>query len=479
MSDLFLPRQRRTRIVATLGPASSDADMIGRLFRAGADVFRLNFSHGNHDDHRARLNIIRQLEAEVGHPIGIIADLQGPKLRVGRFANKAIDLHAGMTFRMDQDPALGDESRVCLPHPEIHAVAEPGMVLLVDDGKVQLVVREKSKAGLVVEVISGARLSDNKGVNVPNMILPIPALTEKDKVDLQAALDMGADYIAQSFVQRAEDIAETKKLSNGHAKIMAKLEKPSAIERDRVDGIIELCDAIMLARGDLGVEIPPERVPPVQKDIVRRVRAAGKPVIVATQMLESMITAATPTRAEASDVATAIYDGTDAIMLSAETASGQYPIQAVQMMDRIARSVESDPYYRPIMDAEHPDTKGDDVSDAISASAHYIAKDIKAAAIVTFTMSGFTARRASRQRPMAPILCLTPQQDVARRMALSYGVHPVYHTNVIDFDDMVAQAAAIAKTQGLAEKGQRLVITAGVPFGTPGSTNVLRIAWID
>ena len=472
-----LPRRRRTRIVATLGPASSDAAMIGKLFAAGADVFRLNFSHGNHADHMARLKIIRDLEKQVGHPIGIIGDLQGPKLRVGRFKDKGIDIKAGHIMRFDMDDTMGDEARVCLPHPEIIAVAEKGMLLLVDDGKVQLRVTEKSKNHLMVEVVSGSRISDNKGVNVPNMILPIPALTEKDKVDLVAALDMGVDWIAQSFVQRPEDIAETKKLSGGHAKVMAKLEKPSAIER--VDGIIELSDAIMLARGDLGVEIPPERVPPVQKAIVRKVRASGKPIIVATQMLESMITAATPTRAEASDVATAIYDGTDAIMLSAETASGQYPLEAVQMMDRIAFSVENDPLYRPIMDAEHPGTSGDDVSDSISASAHYIAKDLNAAAIVTFTMSGFTARRAARQRPVAPIMCLTPENETARRMTLSYGVHPVHYSNVIDFDDMVARATEIAKTEGLATKGQRLVITAGVPFGTPGSTNVLRIAWVD
>lgn len=472
-----VPRRRQTRIVATLGPASSDADVIAKLFAAGVDVFRLNFSHGAPSDHEKRLKIIRDLEKAADHPIGIIADLQGPKLRVGKFKNKSIDLKSGMKLRFDLDDSPGDESRVCLPHPEIIAVADTGMKLLVDDGKVQLAVREKGKSHVIVEVVSGSKLSDNKGVNVPGVVLPIPALTEKDRRDLQAALDMGADWIAQSFIQRPEDIAETKKLSDNRAKVIAKLEKPSALER--LDGIITLADAVMIARGDLGVEIPPERVPPVQKQIIRAVRAAGKPVIVATQMLESMITSATPTRAEASDVATAIYDGTDAIMLSAETASGNYPVEAVEMMNRIAISVEADPYYRPIMDAEHPGTSDDDVSDAISTSAHYIAKDIRAAAIVTFTMSGFTARRAARQRPIVPILCLTPEEDTARRMALSYGVHPVHYTNVIDFDDMVARATQIAKTEGIAQKGQRLVITAGVPFGTPGSTNVLRIAWVD
>lgn len=476
-SPSYLPRRRRTRIVATLGPASTDAAMIAKLFEAGADVFRLNFSHGTHDDHRARLATIRELEKDVGHPIGIIADLQGPKLRVGKFKNKAIDVAAGHILRLDLDETPGDESRVCLPHPEIISVAHTGMALLVDDGKVQMVVREQAKDHLIVEIISGSRISDNKGVNVPGVILPIPALTEKDRRDLTAAMDMGADWIAQSFVQRPDDIAETKKLSGGHARVIAKLEKPSAIEQ--LDAIIDQADAIMVARGDLGVEIPPERVPPVQKKIVRAVRMAGKPVIVATQMLESMISAATPTRAEASDVATAIYDGADAVMLSAETASGQYPVQAVTMMDRIAGSVESDPFYRPIMDAEHPDTRLGDLSDAISASAHYIAKDINASAIVTFTSRGLTALRAARQRPTVPILCLTPEPAVARRMALSYGVHPVHSTDITGFDDMVAKATTIARDEGLAEKGQRVVITAGVPFGTAGSTNILRIAWVE
>ncbi|HEY8964040.1 MAG TPA: pyruvate kinase [Alphaproteobacteria bacterium] len=473
----FLPRRRKTRILATLGPASTSPEMIKKLFMAGADNFRLNFSHGTHDDHRARLQIIRDLEQEIGHPIGAIADLQGPKLRVGKFKDGSIDLKPGMKIRFDLDDALGDEERVQLPHPEIVSVADVGHQLLMDDGKVRMTVAEKGKSFLIMEVNDGSKLSNNKGVNVPGVILPIPALTEKDHKDLQAALDMGVDWIAQSFVQRPDDIAEVKKLSGGRAKIIAKLEKPSAL--DHLDGIIDLTDAVMVARGDLGVEIPPERVPPVQKQIVRKTRMAGKPVIVATQMLESMISAPTPTRAEASDVATAIYDGTDAIMLSAETASGQYPLEAVSIMDRIAQSVESDPAYRGIMDAKHPDTEQDDVSHAVTASAHYIARDIKAAAIATFTMSGGTAQRASRQRPPVPILCLTPDHAVARRLALSYGVHPVYHAENIDFDEMVAAATDYARKENIAVKGSRIVITAGVPFGTPGSTNILRVAWID
>ena len=473
----FMPRQRKTRILATLGPASTTPEMIKKLFLAGADNFRLNFSHGTHDDHRARLAIIRDVEKDVGHPIGAIADLQGPKLRVGKFKDGSIELSRGMKIRFDLDGALGDEARVQLPHPEIISVTQVGHQLLMDDGKVRMTVAEKGKDYLIMEVNDGTRLSNNKGVNVPGVVLPIPALTEKDLKDLQAALDMGVDWIAQSFVQRPEDIAEAKKLSGGRAKIIAKLEKPSAI--DHLDGIIDLTDAVMVARGDLGVEIPPERVPPVQKLIVRKTRQVGKPVIVATQMLESMISAPTPTRAEASDVATAIYDGADAVMLSAETASGDYPLEAVSIMDRIAQSVENDPAYRGIMDAKHPDTELDDVSDAVTSSANSIARDIHAAAIATFTMSGGTAQRASRQRPAVPILCLTPDLTVARRLKLSYGVHPVHHSEQIDFDQMVTRATQYAIKEGLAKKGERIVITAGVPFGQPGSTNVLRVAWVE
>lgn len=469
-----MPRIRRTRIVATLGPASTTPEMIGKLFEAGADVFRLNFSHGTHEDHRARLNTIRELEGVYNHPIGVMADLQGPKLRVGKFTDGAIDLTRGMKIRFDLDSALGDASRVCLPHPEIIDVADVGHLLLMDDGKVRMRVAEKGKNFLIMQVEDGLRLSNNKGVNVPGVVLPIPALTEKDKIDLDAALDMGADWIAQSFVQRPEDIYEAKALSGGRAKIIAKLEKPSAL--DSLEGIIEATDGIMVARGDLGVEIPPERVPPVQKNIIRAARAVGKPVIVATQMLESMITAPTPTRAEASDVATAIYDGADAVMLSAESASGSYPIEAVSMMDRIAQSVESDPTYRNLMQFDRRRDVNANVSNAVSTSAHFIAKDIKAAAIATFTMSGSTAAAASKQRPQVPVLCLTPSHDVARRLCLYYAVHPVWHGEDINFDGMVDRAVEYARAEGLAQVGQKLVITAGVPFGTPGSTNILRIA---
>jgi len=477
-----LPRSRKTKIVATLGPASTSREVIEKLFLAGVDVFRLNFSHGTVDDHKERLGVIRAIEKDYGHPIGVMADLQGPKLRVGKFKDGKIGLKIGMKLRFDLDPALGDEERVQLPHPEIINAMNIGDRMLMDDGKVQTKVVEKGDKYLIVEVTGGNTLSNNKGVNVPGVILPIPALTEKDRRDLTAALAMGVDYIAQSFVQKPDDVAEAKKLiaadaSGNKAKLIVKLEKPSAL--DYLDEIITLTDAVMVARGDLGVEIPPERVPGAQKRIVSAVRKAGKPVIVATQMLESMITAPTPTRAEASDVATAIFDGTDAVMLSAETASGEYPFEAVTIMDRIARAVESDPVYRAIMDADHPQTSQDDSSDAITASAHIIARDIHAAAIVNFTTTGSSVLRTARQRPFVPVLCLTENEKTARQLCLSYAVHPVVTNDVQDFDDMVKRASRIAREEKLATKGQRIVITAGVPFGTPGSTNVLRIAWVE
>jgi len=469
-------RHRQTRIVATLGPATSTLENIRTLFEAGADVFRLNFSHGDHADHRERLKMIRQVEAEIGHPIGVFADLQGPKLRLGKFESDAIKIKKGGALRLDLDPALGNEKRVCLPHPEIIDVLEEGSEILLDDGKVKLVVTKSDQNYVETQCLAGTKLSNNKGVNLPNVLLKTSPLTAKDRKDLDAALDMGVDWIALSFVQRPEDVAEARKLINNRAGLISKLEKPSAIEH--VEEIIALSDAVMVARGDLGVEMPAEQVPSIQKKIVRKARELGRPVIIATQMLESMIESPTPTRAEASDVATAVYDGADAIMLSAETAAGDYPVEAVTMMRRIASNIESDELYRRIMDAEHPDPEGD-ASGAITAAAVNVAQTIDASSIVNFTTSGSTALRTARERPSVPILCLTPLIGTARRMALSYGVHPVQTPDINNFPDMVQKATFMAKEHGIAKAGERLVITAGVPFGTPGSTNVLRIAWVE
>ncbi|MBV8549640.1 MAG: pyruvate kinase [Alphaproteobacteria bacterium] len=471
-----LHRKRQIKIVATLGPASSSKETIRSLFEAGADVFRLNFSHGTHDDHRARYKIIREVEKEMGRPIGVLADLQGPKLRLGTFANGPITLTRGQKLRLDLDPTPGNDQRVHLPHPEIFSAVEVGHDLLLDDGKVRLNITAKGKDYLDTVVVAGEKLSDRKGVNVPHAVLNLSPLTPKDRTDLEVALDMGADWIALSFVQKPEDIQEAKRLVNGRAAVLAKLEKPSAIQY--LNQIVELSDGVMVARGDLGVEMMPEDVPSIQKQIVRVARTAGKPVIVATQMLESMISAPTPTRAEASDVAAAIYDGTDAIMLSAESASGSYPIEAVTMMDRIATRTQQDPAYRSGLIAQAPDLQHTS-ADAITAAAHQVADTIAAAVIATYTTSGSTTLRAARERPLSPILCLTSKVETARRLALSFGVHAVFTEDVKDAREMVIKALDVAARDGLATIGQSIVITAGVPFGHPGNTNMLRIATIE
>ena len=468
-------RHRRTKIVATLGPASATAETIRTLFETGADVFRLNFSHGTHEQHAERVRWLRALEDDADRPIGILMDLQGPKLRVGEIREGAAILEPGGSFRLDLSPEPGCVTRAPLPHPEVFEVLQEGSELLIDDGKIRLVVREAAADHAVTEVVVGGRLTDRKGVNLPQVVLPISALTEKDRRDLAFGLSLGVDWIGLSFVQRPDDVAEARKLIGGRAAVMTKLEKPAAIER--LDEILALSDGVMVARGDLGVELPPEDVPSIQKQIVRRCREAGKPVVVATQMLESMINSPAPTRAEASDVATAVYDGADAVMLSAETAAGAYPREAVAIMSRIIRRVERDDSYRAIMDAVHPDPE-ETASDAISAAAAQVASTVKAAAIVTFTTSGSTALRASRERPTAPILSLTESRATARRLAIAWGVHCVVAEDVRDFADMVDKACSIAQAEEFAATGERLVITAGVPFGTPGATNILRIAWI-
>ncbi|GHD62843.1 pyruvate kinase [Thalassobaculum fulvum] len=465
-------RYRCTKIVATLGPASSTEASIRALFEAGVDVFRFNFSHGSHADHQARFDIVRRLEAEAGRPISVMADLQGPKLRVGTFPDGPIKLAAGGRFRLELKQAPGTAERATLPHPEIFAALEPGTDLLLDDGKVRLRVVKCGKDFADTEVITGGPLSDRKGVNVPNAVLPLSALTDKDRTDLRFALDMGADWIALSFVQRPEDVAEARRLIAGRAAVLVKLEKPAAI--DQLEPIVEIADAVMVARGDLGVELPPERVPPLQKRIVRTCRAMGKPVIVATQMLDSMVAAPAPTRAEASDVATAVYDSADAVMLSAETASGQYPVEAVAMMNKIITNVESDSYYLAHAHAEHPAPEGT-VSDAITLAAREVAESIRARCIITYTTSGSTTIRASRERPKVPILCITSSLATARRLAMAWGVHAVHMPEEQRFSAVVQRATEIAKREEYGSSGDKVVITAGVPMGTPGSTNVLRV----
>jgi pyruvate kinase len=468
-------RLRRTKIVATLGPASSDPSMIARLFQAGADVFRINMSHTTHERMRELVAAIRAIEVEHSRPIGILVDLQGPKLRVGGFASGPVTLMPGETFVLDTNSAPGDTARVCLPHPEIFAAIEPGHTLLLDDGKLRLTVVEADKSRIVTRVEVGGRLSDRKGVSLPHTTIPTSALAPKDRSDLEAALEADIDWVALSFVQRPEDIAEAKKITRGRAAVMAKIEKPQAVSR--LGDIMDITDALMVARGDLGVEMPLEKVPGVQKQMTRTSRRAGKPVVVATQMLESMISSPVPTRAEVSDVATAIFEGADAVMLSAESAAGQYPAEAVATMNRIAEEVESDPLYATIIDAQRaePEATG---ADAIAAAAWQIAETLELSAIICWTSSGSTGLRVARERPKSPIVAISPKLSTGRRLSLVWGVHCIVAEDAHDLDDMVERACRLAFKDGFAKAGQRVIVVAGVPLGTPGATNMLRIAFV-
>ena len=475
MTRTINPRSRKVRVLATLGPASSTPEMIGKLFAAGADAFRVNMSHGDQASKVPVIQAIRSLEKTLGRPSTILADLQGPKLRVGRFAEGKVMLEAGKRLVLDRSDAPGDATRVELPHKEIFAAIETGARLLLDDGKLVLRVLEHDDERIVTEVVVGGALSNSKGLNVPDVVLPMAALTPKDISDMAFALDQGVDWVAMSFVQRPEDLAEGRKLIEGRAALLAKIEKPSAVQR--LEEIIEGCDGVMVARGDLGVELPPEAVPPLQKRIVEAARRQGKPVVVATQMLESMITSPSPTRAEVSDVATAVYDGADAIMLSAESAAGDWPVESVAMMNSIATSVERDPGHgdRVHFTVTKPDPT---TADALAEAAKSIAATVTAAAVICFTSSGSTARRIARERPSVPILVLTPRLETARRLGLLWGVHAVHTRDVDSFEEMVGKAKRMALRHNLASAGDRVIVCAGVPFKTPGSTNVLHVVRI-
>ncbi len=472
MTTTIHPRARKVRILATLGPASSTPAMIRKLSDAGADAFRINMSHGNQADKEKLVKAIRAMEADTKRPTTILVDLQGPKLRVGKFKGGAAMLGVGQMFVLDRAAKPGDVNRVELPHPELFEAVGKGDRLLIDDGKVRLrvVAVEADKIGCLVEV--GGRVSDHKGVNIPDVVVPIPALTEKDRADLKFALDQHVDWIAISFVQRPEDVAEARALIGDKALLLAKIEKPAAI--DQLDAIVDLADAVMVARGDLGVELPPEDVPPAQNRIVAFARQRGKPVVVATQMLESMIISPTPTRAEVSDVATAIYDGADAIMLSAESAAGQYPLEAVAMMDRIGRSAESDPVYPARIHFTETPAEAT-TADAMAESAAQIARLIDAKAMVCYTSSGSTARRIARERPPVPIMVMTASLKVARRLGLQWGVHAVHTKDVTNFEEMVGKAKRMALRHHVVAAGGQMVIMAGVPFAKSGSTNVIHV----
>lgn len=468
-------RRRKIKILATLGPSSNTRETIEQLFRAGADIFRINMSHTSHDAMRGLIAAIRSVENDCDRPIGIVADLQGPKLRIGLFERQAAELEKGQTFVLDSDPHPGTRERVQLPHPEILAALEPGHAVLLDDGRVRLRVKEVGEGRAVTEVEQGRKLSDRKGVSLPDTTIRSGALTDKDWRDLDAALAAEVDWVALSFIQRPDDIAAVRKVVQGRAGIMAKIEKPQALQH--LEAIMELSDGVMVARGDLGVEMPLEAVPGVQKRITRMARRLGKPAVVATQMLESMVAAPVPTRAEVSDVATAVFEGADAVMLSAESAAGEYPIEAVETMNRIAEAVEQDKLYTAIIQAQRPDPESTG-ADTIASAARQIGETLGLAAIVCYTSSGSTGIRASRERPGLSVIALSPVRRTARRLSIVWGLHCVVAEDAHDIDEMVNQACAIACREGFAQPGQRIIITAGVPFGTPGATNLVRIAFI-
>ena len=466
-------RQRNIKIVATLGPSSSDYDTIKALHLAGADVFRLNMSHGSHEDIAERHEIIRQIEAELNSPIAILADLQGPKLRVGTFKNGVEEITENEKFRLDLKDEVGTKDRVQLPHPEIFQALHEGAHLLINDGKIKLIVEKCGPEFADCLVLNGGEISDRKGVNVPDVILPLAALSEKDRADLEFICDLGIDWLALSFVQRAEDILEARNLIAGRASVISKIEKPSAVKS--FDDILKVSDGVMVARGDLGVELPVQNVPPIQKRLVRKCRAAAKPVIVATQMLESMIESPMPTRAEVSDVATAIYEGSDAIMLSAESAAGQFPILAVETMNNVAIEVESDPTYTEVMEASRR-AKRNSVADGIVSAAREIAETTDIKAICCFTQTGTTALLTARERPRVPIIALSSEIETARRLALTWGTNCVLSGSKTRFKEAVVSAVRAALAEGLANETEQVVITAGVPFNITGTTNILRVA---
>ncbi len=471
-----MKRNRRVKILATLGPASSTPDMIQRLFQAGVDVFRINMSHATHEGARELVSSIRSIAQRNRHPIGILCDLQGPKLRVGEFLGNRVFLAEGATFKFDRSETPGTADRVFLPHPQIFSGVKAGHILLLDDGKIRMRVTDAKPDVITSEVLTGGALSSRKGISLPDTLLPMSPLTPKDRADLECALELGVDWIALSFVQRAQDIIEAKALIDGRAAVMAKIEKPSAI--DDIDAIIAAGDGFMVARGDLGVELPVEQVPGLQKKITHKARSAGKPVVVATQMLESMISSPVPTRAEVSDVATAVFDGADAVMLSAESAVGQYPLEAIQVMDRIAQQVESDPSYETLVHTTEftPQATG---ADAISAAAYAIANTVKVAAILCYTATGSTALRVARERPNLPVIGLTPVAETAQRLSLVWGIQAVLTSDPEDLSDMVRKACRIAYEDGYVKAGDGVVITCGVPLGSPGATNMIRLAFVD
>ena len=461
---------RSTKIVATVGTATDDIQKIKSLIKAGVNVFRLNFSHGNHGDHLKRITYIRSAENELGCNVAILADLQGPKFRIGK-VKEDIKVIKGSTYNFDKKTEIGDFSRVNLSHNEIYESLSIGSNILMDDGKLQFRVKDISKNIIKTEVIVGGYIKSNKGVNLPDVVLNTSPLTSKDIEDLKFILNQEIDWIALSFVQKLRDVEEVKKYIEDKACIIAKIEKPSALKE--LNKIIGACDGIMVARGDLGVELPPEEVPGIQKDIILKCRQAGKPVIVATQMLESMIESPSPTRAEASDVATAVFDGADAVMLSAETAVGSFPIETVTIMDRIIFSAENHIKMHPGDGPQNLKVENY-VYNAVSRSAVSLAEAVNAKAVVAFTASGNTAFRMARERPNLLLVVMTPEVRVKRKLSLLWGAYSFF-SKVQGYEAAIKEAREIIKIEKLAKQGDAIVVVAGMPFGVSGSTNSIRV----
>jgi pyruvate kinase len=471
---------KRTKIVATIGPASRDEDTIRQMIRNGMNVARINFSHGDHQTHGENIDRIRRIAQEEGAVIAILCDIQGPKIRIGKVANEPLNLEKGdrVTFTLDNVP--GDNGVISLPHPEFIRDIKTGMQLLLDDGNIELMVVQTITRGLICETVVPGALTSRKGVSAPTARLTLSAITEKDRADIEFALSKNTEYLAMSFVRSQEDIRELKWLIRhlgGEVAIIAKIEKHEALEN--IESIIEISDGIMVARGDLGVETPAEEVPVHQKRIIKLCNSVGKPVITATQMLSSMVDNPRPTRAEASDVYNAILDGTDAVMLSNETAAGSYPTIAVETMARIAviaeqgfwtgRRAEPRQVVRPNAEGREA------VSDAISQSTCQVAEALDCKAIVTSTLTGYTTRRVAKERPQTPVLCVTPSEITQRRMALVWGVIPLLIPEFKSIDGMIAEVVKAAQDAELVTVGDSLVIIAGVPFGVGGQTNFLKI----
>ncbi len=466
---------RKTKIICTIGPASESEEKLRELMLAGMNVARFNFSHGTHEEQKKKLTSVLKVSNELGLPVATLLDTKGPEIRLRDFENGRAELCAGQTFALTTEEVMGTKERATITYKNLKNDVKPGMTILIDDGKIEMVIEKMTDTDIICRVINGGAVSNHKGINVPGAVLSMPYISDVDYEDIKFCAQMGYDFLAASFARTKEDILQVRKIldeNNSKAKIIAKIENMQGIEN--LDEILEVSDGIMVARGDMGVEIPLEEVPVIQKDMIKKAVAKGKHVITATQMLESMISNPRPTRAETADVANAIYDGTTAIMLSGESAAGKYPVEAVMTMARIAERAERDIDYGGRMKKNDSDQKAD-ITTAISHATCTTAMDLNAAAIITVTMSGFTAGMISRYKPGCTIIGCSVNPRVCRQLNLSWGVMPLLIEKEETADDLFEEASRAAEKAGLVKKGDVVVLTAGVPLGTAGTTNMIRV----